>query len=229
MKKKTADIKAYMKAYREKNRLKINEQKRKTKKEEKPEPVPEVPQYEPPPIPTQPEPIPEPVQEPPPPPPAQDEPTADTQSKTTNDFFANLKNNYKKTEEPTAPEEKQAEPAQGESVQEEIKEKSKITPNADTQTLITGYLFLLAVNSVYPDILLWMLSRASKKYRGLDADNISLDETELQMIEPIADEVVRIYLPKLNPLLLLFIAMNAMYFGNIKKEFKNKKRNTIKI
>jgi hypothetical protein len=165
--------------------------------------------------------------------PIETEETPPSQAETKTDFFENLRANYKKTEntqekkdEPIA----EAHETHTESVQEEVKApQSRITPNAETQTLITGYLFLLAVNSVYPDMLLWVLARANKKFRGIDSDNITLDSDDLQMIEPIADEVVKIYLPKMNPALLLFVCMNAMYYQNIKKEVKTNKQNKTRI
>ena len=86
--------------------------------------------------------------------------------------------------------------------------------------MISGYMFLIALNIVYPELLLGMMGMFSKKYRKIKGEDIALDETQMGMMEEIANEFVKVYLPKINPMVLFLVCYNGMMLGNIKKEMR---------
>jgi hypothetical protein len=128
------------------------------------------------------------------------------------DFFSQMRGEYKAKEEEAPKVNIPQAPATPQPTPEENK------------LLISGYMFLLAVNVIYPDLLLWILSYMSKKYRTIKAEKIALDDTQMEMIEEIADEFVKVYLPKMSPMAIFLICLNGMYFQNIKKVLKEESK-----
>jgi hypothetical protein len=145
------------------------------------------------------------------------------------DYFNSLKNSYKETKPKDDIKLESSEDQEEASPEPKKRRKKNEEPEMENKLLISGYMFLMAVNILLPDLILWLFNRYSKKYKHIEGDQISLDETQIGMLEEIADEVVRIYLPKLNPLLLLLICMGGMYVSNLRKVIKEEKRNKIRI
>lgn len=69
--------------------------------------------------------------------------------------------------------------------------------------IIDGAAIVKAVDSVFPNTLLYLLSFIDKDFNKIDRKKIQLSEEELEIYKPIGDYVAEYIVNKLNPLVLL--------------------------
>jgi len=69
--------------------------------------------------------------------------------------------------------------------------------------LIDGATIVKAVDSVFPNTLLYLLSFVDKDFNKIDRKKIQLSEEEIEIYKPIGDYVAEYIVNKLNPLVLL--------------------------
>jgi len=69
--------------------------------------------------------------------------------------------------------------------------------------LIDGTTIIKAVDSVFPNTLIYLLSFIDKDFDKIDRKNIQLSEEEIEIYKPIGDYVAEYIITKLNPIILL--------------------------
>jgi hypothetical protein len=128
-----------------------------------------------------------------------------------------------KVDEKNPPENPQGEIQIGNS-QEAEREKEKKAKEEDRKLLISGYMLLVSIDAFYPDVLLWIINLISKgKLKHVKGEDISLSPEDIQNIEPVADEICRLYLQNLPPFTLFLVLLNASYISNIKTASRKNK------
>ena len=96
-----------------------------------------------------------------------------------------------------------------------------ITPSTPEETkidvgkYISGALFLIAVDSVFPSLVLKIAMFISPKYKGIKVKQLKLTAEERTELEPLADEVVKIIFGQLNPITAFALCYGILLFGKI--------------
>ena len=112
-------------------------------------------------------------------------------------------------------------PPQGKTLEEELNEvrdRYKATAAAPgapvAPTLISGYLLLVVVDAVIPEVIVFLLRRFGKR-TDVKATQLRLSEDALKKLEPLADAAAAKLLVGMDPVTLLAVSMSAMYIVNI--------------
>jgi hypothetical protein len=116
-----------------------------------------------------------------------------------------LKNNAKKVQAPEA---------SGAAAAVDVEAPEDVSPMAN---VVTGYMLLILCDAVIPSALCMLMNNARKKKgkKPLESTNLKLSKREREDLEPIADEVAKIILKGVDPVILFFGMMGAMYYSKI--------------
>lgn len=114
---------------------------------------------------------------------------------------------------------------------DELSQYKKVNSTGSTQTtqeqpkpndvtiqvsqFISGALFLIAVDSLLPSLLLKLMQQQDPKYKNVDAKKIKLTSEERKQLEPLADEVVKVIFGTMHPALAFLVAYGIITVGKL--------------
>lgn len=93
-------------------------------------------------------------------------------------------------------------------------------PVVQVKPLISGYLLLVCINTVMPNMIVYVFGMFSKKVKGIDPAKIKLDHQERKDLEPIADEVAKVIFAEMNPIASFLLSLSFMYGGKLMNELE---------
>jgi hypothetical protein len=93
-------------------------------------------------------------------------------------------------------------------------------PIVQIKPLISGYLLLVCINTVMPNMIVYVFGMFSKKVKGIDPSKIKLDHQERKDLEPIADEVAKVIFAEMNPIASFLLSLSFMYGGKLMNELE---------
>lgn len=104
-------------------------------------------------------------------------------------------------------------------------------PTTPPKVLISGYLLLIVLDVLFPNIIKFVLSKFAPKYKKLNTSKIRLTKEEKEELEDSADEVAKILTQNANPIVVFFVSLSFMYTSKIldydlpeENRFKPKKK-----
>jgi hypothetical protein len=80
---------------------------------------------------------------------------------------------------------------------------------------VSGYLFLICLDVVLPEMLIYIFGMYDKKFKEINAKDLQLTEDEKKIIEPLADEVVKELFGTMSPVSQFIFTMSFMYGGKL--------------
>ena len=80
---------------------------------------------------------------------------------------------------------------------------------------VSGYLFLICIDAVFPELLIQLFSFYDKKFKQINPKNLKLEQSEIKELEPLADEVVKELLGQMNPTSQFLLAIAFLYGGKL--------------
>ena len=93
---------------------------------------------------------------------------------------------------------------------EQAKEKERQFSN-----FVSGYLFLLCIDTLLPELLIFLFSRYDKKFREVDKKDLKLTADEKKELEPLADEVVKELFGTMSPVSQFIFTISFLYSGKL--------------
>lgn len=101
----------------------------------------------------------------------------------------------------------------------------------DVSKFISGALFLIAIDSVFPSAICFIMGFIDKKYKFVNKKKLKLTEEEKEELEPLANEVVKLIFGYMPPLQAFLICMSIVYAGKVmllqEEDFQYPKRKII--
>lgn len=88
-------------------------------------------------------------------------------------------------------------------------------PIIQMKPLISGYLLLVCINTVMPNIIIYIFGMFNAKVKKVNPKDIKLDHQERKDLEPIADEVAKIVFAEMNPMSSFLLSLSFMYGGKL--------------
>ncbi len=85
----------------------------------------------------------------------------------------------------------------------------------DLSQYISGMLFLIAIDAIFPSVLLKLIGWFDKKYKYLDKSTLRLTPTEKKELEPLAESVVKILFGHVHPAVAFAVTLAIIYAGKI--------------
>jgi len=80
------------------------------------------------------------------------------------------------------------------------------------KTIISGYMMLLIIDLVFPNVLIFAYNRI--KGTNLSATDLMLSSDQKSELEPLADEAAKSLSMEVNPMTLFLISMGTFYAAN---------------
>jgi hypothetical protein len=80
---------------------------------------------------------------------------------------------------------------------------------------VSGYILLLAIDTVMPNAMAFINNMIDKKHDKINPGDLRLSEKDMQEIEPLADQAADYLTFNLNPVAGFFIAAAFLYTNNI--------------
>lgn len=84
--------------------------------------------------------------------------------------------------------------------------------------IISGYMLLLAVDGLFPGLVLWIFKRTNKAARLIEVESIKLSKEQRELLEPVADEAAQYIFKEMHPLAAFALSVGFVYSGNISQQ-----------
>ena len=81
--------------------------------------------------------------------------------------------------------------------------------------MISGYLFLCVLDFVAPHAIIFIFGFFDPRYKEIKASKLQMTGEEKKELEPIADEVAKMYFTNVSPLAALAITAGSLYVGKL--------------
>jgi len=95
------------------------------------------------------------------------------------------------------------------------KRKRKKGESSPESFRIEGYIFLLAIDTIYPTVLSVINNMIDKKHRKLTVTELQLSEKDFNKLEPLADQAADYMSVNINPIAGFFLVATFMYANNM--------------
>lgn len=92
------------------------------------------------------------------------------------------------------------------------KRKSKFKTTIEGKEVISGFLLLLIIDIIFPNIIMFINNRYAKT--KIKSNQLQLSQTQRNELQPIADEVAKEIMINASPVLILILALGSIYFTN---------------
>jgi len=89
---------------------------------------------------------------------------------------------------------------------------------ANNAQLVNGYMLLALCDFVVPNGILWLYGKVDERAKKVNSSNTKLDKDQKESLKESAHLAAQYIFEKVNPLLIFFIGMGAMYATNIQHE-----------
>ena len=113
-------------------------------------------------------------------------------------------------------------------VQAPAQVQSEQSQKIDLSKFISGTLFLIVCDSFIPNIILKVAAQTNEKWRNVDAKKLKLTAEERKELGPLADEMVKVILGRVSPILGFFIVYGVLTGTKMmmleEEDFKPKKK-----
>lgn len=144
------------------------------------------------------------------------EPAAQKTDSSSGDDEAALKaklSDFKKADEPTAPEGGEQPP-----------QAAKLPP-----IIISGAVFLSMIDFVCPRLIMFIYSFIDERTKNVDVADLKLTKQQITDLEPVAGEVSKIVFAEINPLVAFGMMLGVSYFANMEEALVNADTRAAKI
>jgi hypothetical protein len=81
--------------------------------------------------------------------------------------------------------------------------------------MISGYLFLCVLDFVAPHAIIFIFGFFDPRYKEIKASKLQMTGEEKKELEPIADEVAKMYFTNVSPVAALAITAGSLYVGKL--------------
>lgn len=100
--------------------------------------------------------------------------------------------------------------------QAQIQDNLNNPPAESVNQIISGYMFLIIIDFAFPALFCTIYNKfiRGKTDKKILSSQIKLKKSELEELQPIADEVVKKLSLNINPVYVLIIGMGSIYIGN---------------
>jgi len=96
------------------------------------------------------------------------------------------------------------------------KEESKTEEEKKHFTnFVSGYLFLICLDTILPEMLIYIFGIYDKKFKQINSKNLKLEKSEIEMLEPLADEVVKELFGTMSPVSQFIFTLTFLYGGKL--------------
>lgn len=85
----------------------------------------------------------------------------------------------------------------------------------DVSQYISGALVLIALDAIFPSLIIWVAGMVDKKYKYIDKRKLKLTQDEKDELEPLADQVVKVLFGMVHPAIAFFVATAVIYAGKL--------------
>lgn len=92
------------------------------------------------------------------------------------------------------------------------KRKSKFKTTVEGKEIISGFLLLLVIDIIFPNIIMFVNNKFAKE--KIKSKGLQLTKEQRNELQPIADEVAKEIMLNASPILILTLALGSIYFTN---------------
>lgn len=85
----------------------------------------------------------------------------------------------------------------------------------DLSKYISGALLLIVMDAVFPSAIILIAGYVDKKYKYVDKSKLKLEKDEKKELEPLADEMIKIFFGMVHPAVAFFVCSGLLYAGKL--------------